>query len=590
MVLLAMPATGTAQVPDSVRADTSRARAAADTTDPTAVLLTSEEDSKVILRSYPRTGQERLLPPFGRIVIPRDSIEFINAESVGDILATIDGVYLWRGGWIGRAEQPNYQGRGATSVEYSIDGVPLVPMGSDSLSLDPSLFPLSMIDRIEIERLPGLLRVHLMLRNHNLLAPRTRISIGRGDFDQARYEGSIEKRFRGGFGFAMAAEFLVTPRGSRAFEHSTGWLQADWLPTPRFGVQTRYFLHATNREAELASGSSTDTLTRAIDGGRNDLTLRIFLRNRDDGLGRRLDVIANRATSSWDSLRVERWQTGVLASQRSEAWSLGFSALYGSRWTRFDSRVTAGWTPTPVVTAGVEGAYQTFDQDRSAGWVTGRLGLRLPLNTTLAGAWRVGDAVTRPSVGSDSAQSLSDREAVLSWQHPRLGVRVGYTRLAAFRPVGYWQFATIDTIGPAATTEWLTAGARVAIRPWLTVSGWYREPLGTFGPEGLPPEHGFVEAAVRSKFLRTFPSGIFDLKLAVTMESWGTGVLGRGPTGQPVTLDGATFLRAQLQMQFLGFLFYLDRFNLTNSTKAYVPGLPIPRNAQTFGVRWTFLN
>jgi hypothetical protein len=114
--------------------------------------------------------------------------------------------------------------------------------------------------------------------------------------------------------------------------------------------------------------------------------------------------------------------------------------------------------------------------------------------------------------------------------------------------------------------------------------------MGTRGPEGTPPEHGLVEVAIRSKFLRTFPSGIFDLKLAVAMESWGTGVLGRGPTGQPVTLDGATFLRAQLQMQFLGFLFYLDRFNITNSTKAYVPGLPIPRNAQTFGVRWTFHN
>ena len=43
------------------------------------------------------------------------------------------------------------------------------------------------VERIEIERLPGLLRVHLMLRQHNLLAPWTRIGVARGTYDQALY-------------------------------------------------------------------------------------------------------------------------------------------------------------------------------------------------------------------------------------------------------------------------------------------------------------------------------------------------------------------------------------------------------------------
>jgi hypothetical protein len=43
-------------------------------------------------------------------------------------------------------------------------------------------------------------------------------------------------------------------------------------------------------------------------------------------------------------------------------------------------------------------------------------------------------------------------------------------------------------------------------------------------------------------------------------------------------------------MQFSGFIIYYDRFNLTNSTLSYVPGFPIPQNATTFGVRWSFLN
>jgi len=578
-----------AQVPDSARADTTRRQAPADSADPTAILLKSAEDSKVVLRPFPKTGREQLLPANTRIVLPRDSIDYRNAETVGDLLAGLDGVYLWRGGWIGRAEQPNYQGRGSTSVEYLLDGVPLIAMGRDSVSFDPSLLPMSMLDRIEIEQLPGLLRVHLMLRSHDLLAPRTRVGIARGEFDQARYEGSFEKRFRKGLGVAAAAEFLVTPRGSREFEHSTAWVQADYVPSARFGVQLRYLAHSTDREPELTKDGA-DTLTRAVQGDRTELALRFFLRQRDDGLGRRLDVIASRGVASWDSLRSERWQGGILASQRGEAYSVGLSALYGSRWTRFDTRLTAGWTPSQTLTLGAEGAYQTFEEDRTATWVMGRVGIRLPLGADLSGSWRLGDVVAKPAVGTDSAQSVSDREAFLSWQRPRLGLRVGYTRLADFRPAAYWQFATVDTIGPNPATEWVLAGGRIAVRPWLTVSGWYREPLGRFGPEGAPPGLGVVEAAIRSKFLRTFPSGIFDLKLAVSMESWGTGSLGRGPTGAPVTLDGATFLRAQVQMQFVGFIFYLDRWNLTNSTKAYVPGLPIPGNAQTFGVRWTFLN
>lgn len=597
ILILSLPSALASQVPDSARADTTRRpapsdtsrRAQADTSDPTAILLQSQEDSKVVLRSFPRTGSEQLLPVSGRIVLPRDSIEYRNAETVSDILATLDGVYVWRGGWVGRAEIPDYQGRGSTSVEYLLDGVPFVAMGSDSVTVDPSLMPLSLIDRMEIERLPGLLRVNIMLRNHELLAPRTRVGIARGQFEQARYEGGFEKRFRKGLGVALAAEFLTTPSASRSFQHSTGWLQMDYVPSAKFGVQGRYLLHSTDREAELDKTTS-DTLTRAVNGNRNEFAMRLFLRDREDGLGRRLDVIASRGATSFDSLSADRWQGGVLASQRGEAYSLGLSAFYGTRWTRLDTRLTAGWTPTPVVTLAAEVAYQTFDQERTAGWVMGRAGVRLPLGTDLTGAWRIGNVVAQPTVGSDSAQGISDREAFLSWQRPRLGLRVGYTRLSEFRPAAYWQFATVDSIGPNPPTEWVLAGARLAIRPWFSIAGWYREPLGTLGPEGAPPGLGFVEAAIRSKFLRTFPSGIFDLKLAVSMESWGTGSLGRGPTGAPVTLDGATFLRAQLQMQFSGFIFYLDRFNLTNSKKAYVPGLPIPGNAQTFGVRWTFLN
>jgi hypothetical protein len=99
-----------------------------------------------------------------------------------------------------------------------------------------------------------------------------------------------------------------------------------------------------------------------------------------------------------------------------------------------------------------------------------------------------------------------------------------------------------------------------------------------------------VNATIESRFLRTFPSGIFGLKLRVSMESWGTGILGRDSLDTPVTLRGATFLRGHIAIRLGSFMAYYDRYNLQSSRLFYVPGLEIPGFASTFGVRWEFSN
>lgn len=574
-----------AQFPDTTRTDS--LAAPGDTIDATTLLLTAAEDSKVRLRTFPRTGQQVLLPGMTRIILSRDSIDFANAETVGDLLSEVAGVYLWRGGWIGQPELPNYMGRGATSVEYTVDGVPYLPMGQDSLAVDPSLFSLGLIDRIEVERLPGLLRVHLYYRNHDLLSPRTRVAIARGNYDQARYEALFEKRFRSGVGLSLGVEYRINPRSGRRVDDNNGWAQFNWVPSDRFGAQVRYTRTGADRTPQLTEES--DTLTRPLKGNRSDLTTRVFLRGSPDGLGGRFDFLANRATWSGDSLEQERWQGGLVYTTRAPTWHAGASALYGSAWTRFDVRGQAGWTPTRAVTLAAEGAYQGYEDGRSGSWLLARGGLSLPLGFGVEGAWRTGQVVARPVMPGDTAQSLADREASLGWQTGWADARVTYSRLGAFQPVAYRAFAQVDSIAASGPTEWLTASARIAPRQWFTLSGWYSTPL-TGSPEGIPPTHSVVTAAIRSKFLRTFPSGIFDLKLALSVESWGSGVLGRDAAGAPVTLTGATFARALLQMQFSGFIIYYDRFNLTGSKQAYVPGLPITANIATFGVRWTFLN
>ena len=120
----------------------------------------------------PMLGVEGPRPALTRIVFTRDSIEWGHAATVGDLLTQVPGVFLWRGGYIGRPEPVSFQGRGGASAEYYLDGVPYVAAGVDSVVVDPALFSISLLDRIEVERWPGQLRVHLFTKRHDRLAPR----------------------------------------------------------------------------------------------------------------------------------------------------------------------------------------------------------------------------------------------------------------------------------------------------------------------------------------------------------------------------------------------------------------------------------
>jgi len=589
-----------AQVPPPAPPDTTQR----DTTDVTGVLLRSTEDIKVRLPVMPRAGRERLYPAAALIVLTRDSLDFMNAETMGDVLAQVAGVHLLRGGWLGRPELPNYRGRGATSVEYFLDGVPYTPMGQDSLAVDASLLPIGFLERVEIEPLPGLLRVHMFLREHGVLAPWSKLTIARGQYDQGRYEGLLQKRSTSGFGYSVGAAYWISPGFNDSqgdFDVAYGWLEGSYVPNDRAGFRLRYRLTSPNRDAGTdALAEEADTLSLPVQGGRSDIEARLTLRSSGDVLGNRTDVVVSRSTWALDSLAQDLWRGGITALRRSQTGSLEAGLWLSNRWTRLDARVRGGWAVSPLLSASLEGAVQLHEEGRRSAWATGRASLDLPLGLSASGAYRFGRGVERPAFREDTAQQLSNGEVSLGWDTSRLGARVGYARLGAFQPVGFRQFVVADSLAPTGKTEWVTVSARLAPRQWFTIQGWYSHPIGTV-PDAAPPHRSLVTAAIRSKFLRTFPSGIFDLKIAVSMESWGGGILGRipGQTGEDpdevvepmvVPLAGATFLRALIQMEFSGFIIYYDRANLLDSDSTYIPGFRLPIQAATFGVRWAFHN
>ncbi|MEO8634525.1 MAG: TonB-dependent receptor [Gemmatimonadales bacterium] len=589
MLLLLASRSVLAQVPyDSLPADT----LTRDTVNTTAKYLKALTANRIVLPVMPLVGVDVPLPPASREVLTRDSLSWATAETVGDLLQRIPGVYLWRGGWLGRTEYPDFRGRGPTSVEYLVDGLPYIPIGPDSVGIDPSLFSASLYDRIEIERWPGQLRVHLFTRRQDRQAPYSHVGIAAGDKSIARYIGSLEKRFPSGLGFAFGGERLVAPTAtgnSSDFDITNSWLQLGYVPNNHFGVQAELVHSSPDRKPFVSLAG--DTLDLALKGSRSDAQLRVFWRRQRDELGLRADAFLGRTTWKGGGVDDQVRQGGVVLGWRSPTIGISTRLMNRSRWTPVDLLASVGWTPATALSASVEAGYQRHDRDRTSRWIAVRGGLGLPLGFVLSGALKQGSLVQAPSVLTDQAQSLTDWQTTLQWNRARVGLELGYGHTDAFRSQAYRPYlASIDSLRPAAGSEWLTVGWRLAPRSWLTLQGWYSDPLGKATPDGVPPTHSLTSATIRSKFWRTFPSGSFDFKATIGVESWGDGIIGRDATGQPIPLDGATFLRTMVEIQLDHFQLYWDRYNLQGSRKSYVPGFNLPFLGATFGVRWQFAN
>ena len=605
---LAWGGTVRAQVRDTTQADSTRA----DTTDYSELFIKSAQEGKLRVPTFPRLGRPGLLPALTRRVFDRDSIEWHNAETISDLLTKIPGVFVWRGGWMGRPEPINYQGRATASTEFLLDGVPYLPLGQDSLAVDPSLFPLTFFDRVEVERLPGLLRVYLYTRQHDRLPPRTRVGVASGDFQNARYIASLEKRTNGGFGFTLAAEHLAVPLRSGdqgPYSNTQEWLQASFVPPKKpFRAMVQLFHAGPNRgdiKAVNDAGTIVDTtLSIGVHGKRTEFQANLVYQPGKEDLGWRIALQAARSGWSEDStlasvpgpppqhvsyLDQSVWQLGGQVSHRTRISSLDVGAWHRSRWTPLEVRANGAAASLGPLTASIEGVYQQHDFSRTSKWGTGRLGLNLPLGVRVSGMARVGTIVRYPMIRTAEAVSQNDLGVLASFDHPRIAAEVGYWRTDAFTPMHYPLYPAIDSIGPSGTTEWLTVSARLAPMQWFILDGWYSNPIGT-GPEGVPPTHSIVNATIQSRYLPTFKSGIFALKLQASMETWGKGIIGRDVEGNPIAERGATFFRAQIEMKIGDFVAYYDRANFQATQLTYLPGLPILRLASTFGVRWEFSN
>ncbi len=526
------------------------------------------------------------LPRLSRFSFDRDGMLWSGAETLSDLLTAIPGVYIARSGFLGQPEYVAYGGRGGNAVELYWDGLPLYPLGGDSLFVELSRIRLSYLDRVDVEVLPSTLRIHLVSTRHSGLDPRSMIQVTAGAFETSVFAGLFQKRWPSGLGLNLAADFIGTEGASgpgRNDQSFDGWVRLDWLPTPRTGAT--YQVRRQRQDRDLAENVPERK------GARTDFLFSLFTGTRDDGLGLRAE--GGLAASTWtddDSIPDQRIRQAHLSLQfRRPNLTFQVGGRLGDGRINAEGDARFGWVPVPGIILSGAGRWRRHEFDRRSIDAHGSVGL-FGGPFTVTGTVEYRDGLQVPAFRTDSTQRTVNASIIAGIALPVLKANVALTRREAYLPLPYPDLALIARFDSSAEATYVVADVALNTSRALSFHGWYSSPVRGRAADLQPPKHGRVAVSFRSKFLRTFRSTAFDFKVRVAMESWSTGPAGFDAAGGPLTLAGATFYDAFIQFQLVRFTLFWNFRNGYNSTIPYVPGYVYPLAVQTFGVKWEFAN
>jgi hypothetical protein len=532
------------------------------------------------------------LPLGARYTFTTDSLILSGSRTLSDLLIHIPGVYIARGGWFGQAEIALYGGRGSAGLEIYWDGVPMLPLGRDSIYLDPGRIPLGPIERVDVVVLPAALQVYLVTAQHHSTTPRTQVSVVTGVQEIADYRAGYATRTRSGFGVSLVADWNSIGVGpsnssSTSFGASDIWLKADYVP-PGGRVGASF---------QISSSSWHRSDGPNVDGWRQDRRerlLRVFVAERDDGLGWRLGGTLATSAISHDTLVANRTVSTAIVEAR-QAWprmTVTGTARFGAGGAPQQFEARAGWIPlTPLTLSGM--VRQTVYRGHRAGvraYGTASLALPLHFSVRAEAAWQK-DAQSA-FVPTDQVQRAMDVAAWVRFDHRFATIEVGRGRRDPFAPLGFATgIQTVDSLGPTPLTEFVAGHATIRVVPGLQLAGWIFHPV-TGGGDFEPPHHARVSATFYSKFWRVFKSGIFALRGEVAMESWGRYAFGGIDTtaGRQRAMTGSSFVDTNLEMQLAGVTLFWSIQNINVMRSSYVEALSFPKNAQQYGARWFFNN
>jgi len=533
------------------------------------------------------------LPRGARYTFTADSLLFLSSRTLSDLLTHIPGVYVARGGWYGQAEIVLYGGRGPAALEIFWDGVPFMPLGRDSIYLDPSRIALAPFERVDVIVLPAALQVYLVTVAHRSTNPRTQVGVLTGRQDIAGYRAGYSTRTRSGFGMSLVADWNSMGVGpvsntTTSFGTSDLWLKADYVP-PGGRVGASFQLGSSTWHRAAATDERVDGWRQ----DRRDRLLRVFVAQRDDGLGWRFTGTLASSGISHDTL-IQARSVSSATVEASLAWrraTVVATARFGAGGAPHQFEGRAGWMPLAPITVAGSFRQAVYADGRMGVRAYGTAGLRLPFgfSARAEATWRK-DAQSA-LVTTDDLQQTLDVAGWIRFDHPRLTVEVGRGRRDPFAPLGFARgIKTVDSLNPTPLTEFIAAHATIQVVPGLHLAGWYFDPV-VGGGDFEPPHHARVSATFHSKFWRVFKSGIFALRAEVAMESWSQwGLGGLDSLGNQRAMIGSSFVDTNLELQLAGVTLFWTIQNVNIMRASYVEGLGYPKAAQSYGARWYFTN
>jgi len=536
------------------------------------------------------------LPPGSRFTFTRDSLLWTSAYTLAELLAEVPGVYVARAGFTGQPAPVFAGGRGPAALEVFYDGHPVIPLGPDSLAPDPGRISLFGLRRVDVERLPGRLRVNLVSERNEDVGARTQLRIVSGDFKTGGYAGLFQLRAPNGLGLDLVADFFDT-QGARPTQRNAQWFdvgaKASWVPSPQVAAVVQVRRRSYARDSTAAGVTGVGVAAR--EDARTDVQIRLLAATQPHRRGLSVDVGLETAAWAADSgtadttlgtRTVHRGFLGVRAAGRAA--SVDLMTRVADHYTPVEARLRAGWVVLAGLLLSGDGGWARHDGSRTSVDAGAALALyRGPFSVVGEARWA--DAVASPMLAADTAQQTLDLAARAGVAWPRVSLHAGLERRDDFAPPPLTAFPGLGALPPSPAATFAVGDVSLGLGA-LTLSGWVAEPITGSAPSFEPPTRVRAALTFRSKYWRTFRSGAFDLKLQLAVESWGDGVAGTDLTGAPIPLPGATIADASLQIQLAAFNAFYTLRNAFNAREGYVPGLDYPRTIQTFGVKWTFHN
>jgi hypothetical protein len=449
-----------------------------------------------------------------------------------------------------------------------------------------------MLSRVEVEVLPTVLRVHLVSEMTPIRRALTEVAFSTGDAQTNAYRVRYLNRWASGLGIGLGFNYFGTtgPTYGQADENELGlWFRGGWMSGHRLGLEYQFTSYAVRREAFEVNAVR---LLEARDERRTDSFVRAFAASRPGGMGWRLDALLGSTsfTDTLEAIEAGVTQASFIPGYRGERASGEVALRMRDDARPFEADARLAWSPVRFVTltgrardTWLTGGGTLFDADGGAELrpfaglrIYGDLRRRVLDDTTFTAA--------------DTAQRVTDWGAGIGITHRRGSLDLSWQRHGAFTaPV----FGATRAVVPLATsTPGTTMTVAWSLRPtsYLTLGGWYRNPLGRDSVPFELPHHALTQLTFRSRFLPHFRRGAFDVMGRVEIESWSRGIIGFDGAGAPVPIAGNTIWNVHVQFRLVGAVIFWTLRNPELRRYQLVPGFEMPRSLQRYGIMWEFTN